>query len=466
MKPRSLAILSLAMLAVSCPAAERRPNVILIMADDLGYQDLGCYGHPSIRTPALDKLASGGIRLTDFHSGATVCTPSRMALLTGAYPVRVGWTRGVVGFKMGWHDGMSPDALTIAEIFQSEGYATAISGKWHIGDQPDTRPPNQGFGRAYYLTHSNNQSKEVWRGDKVVENSFENRMLSEKFTTEAIRFIREHKDQPFFLYLPYTAPHFPVQPHPEWKGRSKFGDYGDVVEELDFRIGELIDTLKQLEIDKHTIIVFTSDNGPNPNEPSSPLPFRGEKWSALEGGTRVPCIVSWPGVIPAGQVSDALVSAMDLLPSLSRACGIDWKVKSQGKPKIDGIDVWDTLLGKDNTNPRDQLLYWHGMDPEPQAIRSGESKLFFDRRNAVEGLGTKRATPKQEEKIKPYREALIADTANPPILFHLNNDPGETLDVSGEFPNEVKTLGDRAEGVMAGIKANGILPVHTPRKGK
>lgn len=463
---RKLSVLSFALLAVSALGAERRPNVILIMADDLGYQDLGCYGHPSIRTPVLDKLASGGVRLTDFHSGASVCTPSRMALLTGSYPVRVGWTRGVAGHKMGWNDGLSPDALTIAEIFQSEGYATGICGKWHIGNQPETRPPNQGFESAYYLTHSNNQSKDVWRGNEVVEKRFENRLLSEKFTNEAIRFVREHKDRPFFLYLPYTAPHFPVEPHPEWKGRSKFGDYGDVVEELDFRIGELIETLKQLEIEKHTIIVFTSDNGPNPGEPASPLPYRGEKWSALEGGNRVPCIVSWPGVIPAGQVSGALVSAMDLLPSLSRACGIDWRSKSHGKPKIDGHDIWDTLLGKQKNSPRDELLYWHGMDPEPQAIRSGESKLFFDRRNALEGQGTVRASAEQAEKIQSYRAALNADAANPPILFHLHDDLGETRDVSDRFPDEVKTLRARKDDVMAGIKTDGILPLHTPRKEK
>ena len=171
-------------------AAERRPNVILIMADDLGYQDLGCYGHPSIRTPVLDRLAGEGVRLTDFHSGATVCTPSRMALLTGAYPVRLGWTRGVMGYLMGMHDGMSPEALTIAEIFQSDGYATAISGKWHLGDQPDTRPHAQGFQSTYHLSHSNNQVTKVWRGNQVVEEPFDNRKLTEQFTAEAIRFIR------------------------------------------------------------------------------------------------------------------------------------------------------------------------------------------------------------------------------------------------------------------------------------
>lgn len=454
--------LLLRLFAASALAAEPRPNVILIMADDLGYQDLGCYGHPSIHTPALDKLAGEGIRLTDFHSGATVCTPSRMALLTGAYPVRTGWTRGVAGFKMGFHDGMNPEALTIAEIFKAEGYATAISGKWHIGDQPDTRPPNQGFENAYYITHSNNQCKEAWRGDKMVEAPFDKRLLTEKFTNEAIGFIRSNKDRPFFLYLPYTAPHFPVQPHPEWKGRSKFGDYGDVVEEIDFRTGELLATLRELEIDKRTIVVFTSDNGPNPGEQSSPLPFRGEKWSALEGGTRVPCIVSWPGVIPAGQVSDALVSAMDLLPTLSRACGIDWQAKSKGKPQIDGIDVWNTLLGKAEAHPRDELLYWHGMDPVPQAFRIGPTKLFFDRRHALEGLGTKRASAAQEEKIKPCREALIAETPNPPMLYHLRDDPGETVDLSERHPDKVKTLQARADVLISSIKSGEILPISKP----
>ena len=450
-----------------CPAiaAARKPNVILMMADDLGYQDLGCYGHPSIRTPVLDRLASGGIRLTDFHSGATVCTPSRMALLTGAYPTRVGWTRGVCGHLMGMHDGMSPEVLTIAEIFKSEGYTTAISGKWHLGDQPGTLPNQQGFDSTYYLSHSNNQSTKIWRANEIVEDPFDNRILTERFTAEAIRFIREQKDKPFFLYLPYTAPHFPVQPHPEWKGRSKFGDYGDVIEELDSRIGELLATLKELAIDRDTIVIFTSDNGPNPKEEASSLPFRGEKWSALEGGTRVPCIVVWPGVIPAGQVSDSLISAMDLLPSLCHASGIDWQAKTQGKPKIDGLDVWDTLLGKANGHPRRELLYWHGMSPEPQAFRSGDSKLFFDRSHAFQGAGTNRATTGQLSKIASVREGLTPG-ANPPILFNLQLDPGETTDQGVAFPDHLKALRVRAESLIAELKADPILPLSTAAKKK
>ena len=412
--------------------SKRPPNVILIMADDLGYRDLGCYGHPSIKTPVLDKLAAGGLRLTGFHAGASVCTPSRMALLTGAYPVRLGWTQGVAGYLMGMHEGMSPDALTLAEIFQSEGYATAISGKWHIGDQPETSPHAQGFGSAYYLTHSNNQVKTIWRGDDIVENPFDNRLLTEKITDEAIRFVKENRDKPFFLYLPHTAPHFPVEAHPDWEGKSAFGAYGDVVEEMDARIGELMDTVRELGLEKETIVVFTSDNGPQKGEQASAHPLRGMKWSALEGGTRVPCIVSWPGKIPPGTESDMLIAAIDLLPTLSRACGIDWKSKSTGKPPIDGLDLWDALLGKKDAPQRTELLHWHGMSPEPLALRSGDWKLVL------------REDPKKEAA---------------PALYNLREDPSETKDLSAANPELTATLTARARELHAAIKAAPILPV-------
>lgn len=190
-------------------AADRRPNVVLIMVDDMGYNDLGSYGHPRIRTPVLDRLAGDGIRLTSFYSGATVCTPSRMALLTGAYAARSGWTKGVCGFKMGWNSGMSPEALTIAEVFKSEGYATGMSGKWHVGGKPECLPMNQGFGSAYYVTHSNNQTKKLWRLDELIEKRFNNRLLTEQFTREAIRFIREQKDRPFLSLCPVHRPALP-----------------------------------------------------------------------------------------------------------------------------------------------------------------------------------------------------------------------------------------------------------------
>ena len=452
--------------ALRAAKSDDRPNVVLIMVDDMGYQDLGSYGHPSIRTPVLDKLGAGGIRLTSFYAGATVCTPSRMALLTGAYPTRVGWTRGVIGFKMGSQDGMSPDALTIAEIFKSAGYATAISGKWHLGNQGDTRPHKQGFDVAYYIDKSNNQTKKLWRKDKVIEERFNNRLLTEQFTNEAIRFIKDKKDQPFFLYIPYSAPHFVVQPHPKWKGKSNFGDYGDSVEELDSRIGEIQAKLKELKLDKKTIIVFLSDNGPNPNEKAGCYPFRGEKWSALEGGTRVPCIIYWPGVIPGKQTSDALISAMDLLPTLSHACGIDWKSKSAGKPKIDGVNVWNTLLGKKGDHPRKELLYWHGMNASPQAIRVGDWKLFFDRSYALSGMGSARKTPAQAAKIGKYIANLKKHAKNPPMLFNLKDDPGETVDLSAKHPERVKAMRARADELFAETRSGTILPIAKPAKKK
>lgn len=418
----------------------RPPNIILILADDLGYRDLGCQGHPTILTPVLDKLAAGGLRLTGFHAGASVCTPSRMALLCGAYPVRLGWTEGVIGYKMGMHEGMSPEALTLAEIFRSEGYTTAISGKWHLGDQPDTRPPAQGFGSAYYLTHSNNQIKSIWRGDEIAEEPFDNRLLTEKLTAEAIRFLKENRERPFLLYLPYTAPHFPVEAHPDWKGRSAFGLYGDVVEEMDARIGELLETLTELGLEKKTLIIFTSDNGPQKGEMASALPFRGEKWSALEGGTRVPCILSWPGVIPAGGESDMLISAIDLLPSLSRACGIDWKSKTQDKPIIDGLDLWDALLAKDSAPQRSELLHWHGLNRDPQAFRSGDWKLVLDPRAGHE-----------------------TDVKATPALYKLSEDLSESKDLAGSHPEVTATLTARAKELHAAIQGESILPISKPK---
>jgi len=467
----------LLLMAVFCWAGDalaRQPNVVLILVDDLGYQDLGCYGHPVSRTPVLDKLAAEGVRLTDFHSGATVCTPSRMALLTGAYPVRTGWQRGVVGFPLGMRDGMSAEVLTMADVFKAAGYATGISGKWHIGDLPETRPAAQGFGWSFFIPSSNNQTDLIRSGDDVVVRPFENRLLTRLFTDAAMGFIREHAERPFFLYLPYTAPHFPVEAHPDWKGRSGFGAYGDVVEELDHCIGEILGLLDALGIREETLVVFTSDNGPQGGEAASAQPFRGMKWSALEGGTRVPCIVNLPGVVPAGRVFDGLVAAIDLLPTLSRACGIDLAGMARGVLEIDGVDAWDVLTGKTEESPRNELLFWHGMSvdrgqamepgevPEPQAIRVGEWKLFFDRRHALEGMGIRAGTPEEKALVAAHQEVLGKPGPHPPFLFDVSADVSELRDRSGEFPERVEQMRARAAGLMEGIRGAGILPLVRP----
>lgn len=436
---------------ILAPAAPAKPNVILIMADDLGYRDLSGFGHPAIKTPVLDKLAADGMRLTNFHSGASVCTPSRMALLTGTYPVRLGWTQGVAGYLMGNMDGMASEALTIAEMFRGEGYATGISGKWHVGRLPGSRPGDQGFDSSFYNPMSNNQLDEIWRGDRIEVKPTDNRLLTEQFTEEAKRFIRENHEKPFFLYLPYTAPHFPVLPHPDWKGHSKFGDYGDVVEELDSRIGEVLGLVSELKLADNTIVVFLSDNGPQKGEQASALPFRGQKWSALEGGTRVPGILSWPGKIPAGGTSDALIGAIDLMPTLCRAAGIDGKGISKGRPPVDGLDVWDTILGKGEGHPRSELLHWHGMHAQPQAFTSGDWKIFFDRRNALGGNAVGKPNAKAEG------EAEI------PVLYNLRDDPEEAKDVSREFPDMVKTMEARAKELIGELDASDKLKIAKPQ---
>ncbi len=443
-------LLTLALaLGFSLPAwaeSTRKPNVILIMADDLGYQDLGCYGHPSIKTPVLDQLAKEGIRLTNFHSGATVCTPSRMALLTGSYPVRLGWTQGVAGYLMGSKDGMSSDALTIAEIFKAEGYSTAISGKWHIGQLPGTRPHEQGFDSAYYCPMSNNQLKEIWRNDEIVIKPVDNRHFTEHFHTEAIRFIKENHEKPFVLYLPHTAPHFPVEAHPDWKGKSKFGAYGDVVEELDARTGEMLKLLEELKLKENTIVIFISDNGAQGGEQASNLPLRGNKWSPLEGGTRVPCIISWLGKIPPNQTSDSLTAAIDLLPTLCSAAGIDLKKHSQNKPIIDGVNVWETLTGKSIPHPRTELLHWHGKSAQPQALTQGDWKFFPDQRDAL---------TKADPTKKP-------DGPITPALYNLKEDIAESKDLSQQFPEKAEALKTRFNQLAEELNTSEKLKITTP----
>jgi len=405
--------------------------VILIMADDLGYHDLSCYGHPKIKTPVIDGLARDGVKLTSFYAGSTICTPSRMALLTGAYPSRLGWTKGVVGYMMPKRHGLSPDALTIAEVFKSQGYVTGLFGKWHLGDEAPFLPHRQGFDQVFYINKSNNQTKELWRGDQLIAKPFVNRNLTERFTKEAIRFIAENKNRSFLLYLPYSAPHFPVEAHPDWKGKSEFGVYGDVVEEMDARIGEILQTLEREELTRNTVVVFLSDNGPEPmTKASKATPYRGKKWSALEGGTRVPCIIRWPGVIPKGRESNSMVAAIDLLPTLSHACGIDLDSISTGSPVIDGLNVWATLTGKgEGPHARDVLLYWHGADGF-QAIRSADWKLF------------------------PKRKGASLKGGQGPALFHLAHDLAESTDLSKQHPGRVAAMKTMAEKLLAEIEKN------------
>ena len=427
----SLSLMLFVVLTVN--GESKQPNVILIMADDLGYYDLSSYGHPQIKTPVLDKMAKEGIRLKSFYSGNTVCTPSRMALLSGSYPSRLGWEKGVLGYKISTKHGMNPQVVTMAELFKEKGYQTALTGKWHLGDLSKFLPFNQGFDDTYFIKKSNNQSKILYRKEEVLEKPFENRLLTEKFTNEALRFIKKNKSKPFFLYIPYTAPHFPVEPHPDWQGKSSFGAYGDVVEEMDARIGEIFQTLKEEKIDDKTIVIFMSDNGPQGGEKAQAIPFRGMKWSALEGGNRVPCIVRWSGVIPAGTESNEIIASIDILPTLSHVCGIELKAQIPGAQVIDGMNVWDTLVSKKGSkHPRNELLFWHGMNGF-HAIRVGQWKLFMKK-----------------------DDAKLAAKGSEPVLFDLSKDDQELKDLSSKYPEKVLEMKKLAEKRLADIGAQTI----------
>ena len=424
--------LFLASLFLAVSSGQERPNVVLILSDDLGYHDLACYGHPKIKTPVIDQLAQEGVRLTSFYSGATVCTPSRMALLTGSYPVRYGWSRGVVGHIMKKKRGLSPEAITMAEIFKGAGYTTGIFGKWHLGDEPDFMPNNQGFDDSFFINKSNNQTKKIWAGGEVTQNPFDNKFLTEQFTNGAKDFINKNKDVPFFLYVPYSAPHFPLDAHPDWKGKSEYGVYGDVVEEMDSRVGEILSELNKNKLTEKTIVVFMSDNGPEPlTKESKAIPFRGKKWSALEGGNRVPCIIKSFGESRRGTVYNKTFSAMDILPSLAHACGIHIAERPKEVPPIDGVNLWDELTGGGaEVKGRSDLLFWHGADGF-QAIRMGAWKLFLNRRDAeLSGEG--------------------------PALFKVKDDIKERNDLSQLFPAIVKKMTGVANQRLESIQTRSI----------
>lgn len=401
-------------------AQSTQPNVILMMADDLAYDDLSCYGSDRIQSPILDKMASEGIRLTSFYAGASVCSPSRMALLSGAYPARLGWQKGVLGYGMKPNTGLSTDVFTLAELFQAGGYRTAISGKWHVGDK-NMRPHRQGFESTYYLLASNNIGRDVYRDDTILHHDFDNRKLSETITDEVIRVIKADSERPFFIYVPFTAPHFPAEAHPDWRGTSDdpLVEYVEVVEELDYRVGQILEAVKAKGIDKETLIIFISDNGAQAGQRATEGsgPFSGMKWSSREGGTRVPAIIRWPGVLQPGQTCDEMVAAIDLYPTLAEVCGLPLQHPPVAQ-RLDGVSVWKTLTGMATKHARNELLYWHGFG-QATAIRRGDYKLFF-------GSGEKHSAD--------------PDISAGPALFNLATDPGEASDIRQDHPELVQQL--------------------------
>ncbi len=436
-------------------AADRPPNFVIIYADDMGYGDLGVYGHESIRTPNLDGMAADGVRLTEFYSAAPTCTPARVALLTGRYPLRSGLVRVLVP-KEKW--GIPRSEITLAEALKEVGYTNAIIGKWHLGGRRPYRPLRNGFDYFFGVLHSNDMTFvpvinwpriALFRNDEPIESPAKVRTLTRRYTEESVKFIRENKEQPFFLYLAHTMPHIPLRPSADFKGQSDYGVYGDVIEEIDWSTGEVLKALKENGIDENTFVVFTSDNGPylggvdqnaavnasrRKKTRGSAGPLRGAKGTTWEGGMREPFIARWPAKIPAGKVRDGIASQMDLFTTFLDAAG----VPVPADRVIDGKNILPMLVGS-QPSPHEDFYYF--FRSRVFAVRSGGWKLHLIARN-VDAMGQ----PSDPVRLRK------------PQLYDLQKDPGEQHDVAAAHPEIVARLTEKATSFAAGITPVMKLP--------
>lgn len=421
------------MVTVSLAAADK-PNFVIIFTDDQGYGDLSCYGGDHVSTPRIDQMAAEGARLTSFYVAAPVCTPSRAALMTGCYPKRVDMARGsdFAVLLAGDSKGLNPDEITIAEVLKSEGYKTGMFGKWHLGDQPEFLPTRQGFDEFFGIPFSHDihpfHPSEKWDfpplalldQEKVIEMDPDADFLTKRITERAVNFIKRNSDGPFFVYLPHPIPHKPLHVSPpfmdgvdpaiiealdqegeriDYKTRDKL--FRQAIAEIDWSVGEILDTLKEEGVDDNTLVIFFSDNGPAIGTAG---PLKGRKGSTFEGGMREPTVIRWPGKIPAGKDNDQLMTAMDLLPTFGKLAG----AKIPDERTIDGKDVWPVLAGE--ADSPHEMFFYHGGDVL-KAVRSGPWKLHWNQ-------------------------------GKPTQLYHLESDIGEKTNLLKSEPEVVKRLMD------------------------
>ncbi len=439
----------LATLGTASTSAADQPNFVFIFIDDLGYGDIGPFGATVQKTPNLDRMASEGRKLTSFYA-APVCSVSRAQLLTGCYGPRCGdpWV-----YFPADPGGLAASEVTIAERLNALGYATACIGKWHLGDQPEFLPTNQGFDRYLGIPYSNDMQKvsaetgkrvvPLLRDDKVnaLLTDEEQRTIIERSTDEAIRFIEESKGKPFFLYMPHTAVHIPIFPGKEFMGKSDNGPFGDWVQEVDWSVGKILDALKENGVDDNTLVIFTSDNGPWigwVKDLTSAGPLRGSKGSTWEGGVRVPTICRWPGRIPEGTSCDTVCGTIDVLPTLVALAG----GTVPDEPVIDGHDMTAVLLGVSDPSPRDAHYYFSRKNLD--AVRQGKWKL---------------AVAPQPEKMGRGAVPVFASMEKP-RLYDLEADIGETTDLAADHPEVVKRL----RGLASTMTAELIDPASPARR--
>lgn len=435
-------LLLFVILSTSAARAEQ-PNFIFIYCDNLGYGDIGSFGSTKHKTPFLDQMAKEGLKLTSFYSASGVCTPSRAALMTGCYPRRVGLDNpdpdGAV-LRPVSPNGLHPNEITIAEVLKSAGYKTSIIGKWHLGDQPQFLPTRQGFDEFFGIPYSDDMTARegkpwpklpLMENETVIEAPVDRDYLTKRYTERAIDFLKTNRDEPFFLYMPQAMPGSTRAPYasPEFQGRSANGPWGDSIEELDWSTGQILAAVKDLGLEENTLVIWTSDNGAPRRHPpqGSNLPLSGWGYSTEEGGMRVPCIVRWPGRVPAGTVSDELCSTIDILPTFAALAGAD---VPQDRV-IDGKDIRPLLFTPTQATSPHDAFYYYQLD-QLQAVRAGHWKLYLP-------LTKKRAGLRENRIDSPAR------------LFNLNTDLQEKANVADEHPGIVNRLTVYAERIRADL---------------
>jgi arylsulfatase A len=442
-----LALLLAALHSCAANAAPvARPNVVLIFCDDMGYADVSCYGAKGYQTPNIDRLARQGVRFTDFYVAQAVCSASRAALMTGCYPNRIG-IKGALGPQS--RIGIHSNETTIAELLRAQGYATAIFGKWHLGHHSEFLPTHHGFDEYFGLPYSN----DMWphhpttptnypplpliEGEKTIQVMPDQTQLTTGYTERAVGFIERNRERPFFLYVPHNMPHVPLHASAKFSGRTRRGLYGDVIAEIDWSVGQILAALKKHGLEKNTLVLFTSDNGPwlsYGDHAGSAGRLREGKGTVFEGGVRVPFIARWPGRIPAATVCHEPAMTIDVLPTIARIADVETP-----SHKIDGLDIWPLLSGKRGAKSLHAALcfYW---DDGLEAIRSGRWKLHF---------------PHDYVKPLPTGNGGQPGTITRPkidlALFNLESDPSESRDVARRHPEVVERLQRLAERARADL---------------
>jgi arylsulfatase A-like enzyme len=467
-----IAVVTLCFLSSGCVSihsvkAVEKPNVIIIFTDDQGYGDLGCFGSDKIKTPHIDRMAQEGCKFTNFMVASPVCTPSRAALLTGCYPKRVGLHNHVL-FPDSMK-GLNPEEHTIADHLKSQGYATACFGKWHLGHHPETLPRQNGFDEYFGIPYSNDmnhpddakekpeggkilwsQSEKLWldqestltkwntplvENETIIEVPVDQRTITRRYTDKAIGFIRRHQAEPFFVYLPHSMPHVPLYVPEDRYDPNPEHAYKAVIEHIDAEVGRVLDTLRELHLDKNTYVVFTSDNGPwlpFKFQGGSAGPLRGGKGTTFEGGQRVPCVMWGPGRIPAGTECDQLTSTLDLLPTIAALT----ETELPSNRKIDGLDISGLLTNPGSPSPRNEFLYYSSRG-NLDGIRQGKWKLL-------------------KKKIRRKKNQPVVEGAPEfsMMLFDLVGDIGEKNNLAEEYPELVTTLDARMMELDAEIEQN------------